>query len=149
MAIASPAEQAKLRKCAYRLVEQQSDIMLAVTLLLEIGETALANQVAVTRHLEFVDIHYETLTQLLKELPNDAYLIRVIIYRSLLSDILDNGRSKAYGHAARYCKKLISLNAIIDKTEASYSTLTSHQAYIKALYEKHGKKYSFWERVED
>ncbi|MES1965962.1 hypothetical protein M0N77_11655 [Psychrobacter sp. AH5] len=149
MAIASPAEQAKLRKLAYQLVEQQSDIILAVTLLLEIGETKLANQVAVTRHLEFVDIHYETLTRLLKELPDDTYLIRVIIYRSLLSDILDNGRSKAYGHAARYYKKLLPMDFTISRGQAGYNGLASHQQYTAELMQKHGKKYSFWERIED
>lgn len=149
MAIASPTEQAKLRKLAYQLVEQQSDIILAVTLLLEIGEIKLANQVAVTRHLEFVDIHYETLTRLLKELPDDTYLIRVIIYRSLLSDILDNGRSKAYGHAARYYKKLLQMDFTISRGQAGYNGLASHQQYTAELMQKHGKKYSFWERIED
>lgn len=149
MAIASPAQQAKLCKLAYELVEHQPDIILAVLLLLEIGEIALASQIAVTRHLEFAEVHYETLTQMLKDLPEDTELIKVIIYRSLIDDILNQGRSKAYGYAARYCKKLITFNTSIGNTAESYSTLMTHQDYIKALYEKHGKKYSFWERVEE
>ncbi len=149
MAIASPAQQAKLRKTAYKLAEQQESIVDAISLLLEINETILANQVAVTRHLEFNDIHYETLTRLLKDLPENTDLIKVIIYRSLIDDILDQGRSKAYGYAARYCKKLIAFNTSIGNTVESYSTLMTHQNYIKALYDKHGKKYSFWERLEE
>ena len=149
MAIASPAQQAKLRKLAYQLVEHQPDIILAVMLLLEIGEIALANQIAVARQLEFAEVHYETLTQILKELPEATTLIQVIIYRSLINDILDQGRSKAYGYAARYYKKLIQLDNKIASDPDSYSDLVAHESYTNALKEKHGKKYSFWERVED
>ena len=86
---------------------------------------------------------------MLKDLPEGTTLIQVIIYRSLINDILDQGRSKAYGYAARYCKKLITFNTSIGNAAESYSTLMTHQDYIKTLYEKHGKKYSFWERLEE
>ena len=149
MAIASPSEQAKLRKLAYQLVEHQPDIILAVMLLLEIGEIALANKIAVTRHLEFAEVHYETLTQMLRDLPESTTLIQVIIYRSLLDDILGNARSKAYGYAVRYYKKLQKLDDSIKITADNYSSLLSHQHYIIKLRDKHGKKYSFWEQVDD
>lgn len=149
MSIASPAQQSQWRKKAYRLAEVQTDIIMAIDLLLEIGEVALANQVAIARHHEFADIHYERLTQTLKTLPEGTRLIEVIIYRSLISDILDNARSKAYGHAARYYKKMLQLDFSISKTVERYAGLKSHRDYTKTLIEKHGKKYSFWERVED
>lgn len=149
MAIASPAQQSQWRKKAYELAEQQESIVDAISLLLEINDKALANKIAIARHLEFAEVHYETLTQMLKDLPEGTTLIQVIIYRSLINDILDQGRSKAYGYAARYCKKLITFNTSIGNAAESYSTLMTHQDYIKTLYEKHGKKYSFWERLEE
>lgn len=149
MTIASPAQQSQWRKKAYDLANQQTDIMMAVALLLEIGDTALASQIAVTRHREFADVYYERLTQLLKELPENTSLIQVIIYRSLIDDILDNARSKAYGHAARYYKKLSQLDSRLEFIANSYSSLVSNKDYIITLNDKHGKKYSFWERVND
>lgn len=147
MAIASPARQAHLRKRASELADQQSDVIMAVDLWLEIGEFDRATQVAIARQQEFDDMHYKTLTQWLKRLPDDNHLIRVAIYRSLLNDILDNDRSMAYGHAARYYKHLIKLQALIDRSEASYQSLINHEDYLKLLDNEHGKKYSFWDRV--
>lgn len=149
MAVASPAEQAKWRKKAYELAGQEKNIVMATSLLLEIGETALANQVAVTRHTEFADQHYTTLTEMLKELPEATHLIQVIIYRSLLNDILNRARSKAYGHAARYFERLAQLDITISKAVNNYNGLISHQDYMITLTKNHGKKRSFWERVND
>ena len=149
IAIASPAQQSQWRKKAYELAEQQESIVMAITLLLEINEAALANKIAIARYLEFNDIHYETLTRMLKELPESALLIRVIIYRSLIDDILGNARSKAYGYAVRYYKKLQKLDDSIKITADSYSSLLAHQHYMIKLRDKHGKKYSFWEQVDD
>lgn len=149
MAVAQPAEQAYWRKRAYELAELQESIFMATSLLLEIGEVELANQIAVARHAEFADLHYMTLTGMLKELPVDTHLIQVIVYRSLIDDILDSARSKAYGHAARYLKRLINLDTAVSQFPNSYSTLITHQDYVTLLKDKHGKKRSFWEKVED
>lgn len=149
MAVATPAQQAYWRKKAHELAGQQENIMMATSLLLEIGETALANQIAVARHSEFADVHYTALTQLLKELPVGTQLIHVIIYRSLIEDILDSSRGKAYGHAARYLNKIAQLDAIINRETDGYSSLITHQDYVIKLTQKHGKKRSFWERLDD
>jgi len=149
MAIASPAEQAKWRKKAYELAGQQESIVMATSLLLEIGETELANEIAVTRHSEFADLHYTTLTQLLKELPEATYLIQVIIYRSLLNDILASGRSKAYGHGARYYKRLQQIDETLVAKQIDYQSLLAHSIYAEGLQDSHGKKRSFWERVNE
>lgn len=148
MAIASPAQQAQLRKIAVELADQQSDVIIAIDLWLEIGEMQRATQVAIARHQEFDEMHYTTLTQWLKRLPDDTNLIRVAIYRSLLNDILDNDRSMAYGHAARYYKHLIKLQAFIGRSEEGYQGLSNHEDYLNQLKHNHGKKYSFWDRVE-
>ena len=48
MAIASPSEQSRWRKKAYKLAEQQQDVVLALSLLLEINETKIAIQMAIS-----------------------------------------------------------------------------------------------------
>lgn len=148
MTIATPAQQASLRKVATQIADQQ-EVLTAIALWLEIGEIEIATQLAVKRQDEFDELHYSTLTKQLKQLPDNTTLIRVIIYRSLLNDILDNARSIAYGHAARYYNHLVKLEAFIDRSNKGYSSLANYQDYIKALKQKHGKKYSFWERVEN
>ena len=149
MSVASPAQQAQWRKRAYELADKQENVSLAVSLLLEIGEIALANQVAVARHAEFADVHYTTLTEMLKALPEACYPLQVIIYRSLLDDILGSGRSKAYGHAAKYYKKLMQLDVTLAKDDIGYAGLIMHEEYDAVLTKMHGKKRSFWERVND
>nr|WP_201582679.1 DUF6880 family protein [Psychrobacter immobilis] len=149
MAEASPAQQAQWRKRAYELAEQQENVFMATSLLLEIGEVELANQVAVARYCQFADVHYTALTGMLKELPAETDLLQVIIYRTLLNDILDSSRSKAYGHAARYFNRLTKLDTVISQSSKPYSELATHKEYIITLKDKHGKKRSFWEKVND
>ena len=149
MSIATPAQQSQWRKKAHELAGQQDNIVTAVSLLLEIKEVTLANQIAITRHSELADVHYTTLTSMLKTLPEDTYLIQVIIYRSLLNDILDSGRSKAYGHAARYYNRLQQIDDTLIANRISYQSLPTHIIYDEALQVKHGKKRSFWEHVND
>ncbi|MGP4712819.1 DUF6880 family protein [Psychrobacter sp. DM8] len=148
MAIATPAQQADLRKKTYELADQQDDVIIAIGLWLEVKETTRANQVAIARQDEFDDMHYTTLTRWLKQLPDETHLIRVVIYRSLLNDILENDRSMAYGHAARYYKHLVKLDAFINRSDAGYMGLDHHKNYVDSIQKKHGKKYSFWDRVE-
>ena len=148
MAIASPAQQAHLRKRVSELADQQSDVIMAIDLWLEIGEFDRATQMAIASYQEFDEMHYSTLTQWLKRLPDDTNLIRVAIYRSLLNDILDNDRSMAYGHAARYYRHLLKLDAFISRSNNGYGSLDNHQDYVKVLKSTHSKKYSFWDRVE-
>ena len=148
MAIATPAEQARLRKTIYQLADQQENVMTTVDLWLEIEETERANQAAIDRQDEFDDIHYTTLTRWIKQLPDEAYLIRVLVYRSLLNDILDSANTIAYNHAARYYKHLVKLDTFIARSASQYMGLGTHQRYTETLRKTHGKKYSFWERVE-
>ena len=149
MAVASPSQQSKWRKRAYELAEQQENVFMATSLLLEIGEIELANEVAVARHSQFADVHYTDLTSMLKDLPTKTDLLQVIIYRTLLNDILDSSRSKAYGHAARYFDRLTKLDTVISKSSKPYSELATHKEYVITLKDKHGKKRSFWEKVND
>jgi len=103
-----------------------------------------AEQLIVNRHHELETNFYGHLTELVKKFEErDCWLAATAMYRALLLDILQSARSKAYGHAAKYFKKLEKLSAKIN----NYSTLDEHVVFLENLEKFHGRKRSFWERV--
>lgn len=87
---------------------------------------------------------YAGLLELAKKLEeNQCWTGAIVCYRSLLLDILNQARSKAYTHAVRYYKKL----ALLSESVEQFSPLVDHVEFVKQLDGKHGRKRSFWERV--
>ena len=68
----------------------------------------------------------------------------VACYRALLVAILTRGYARAYGHAADYLHVLRSLDARV----RNYRDLATHQAFESAIRNAHGRKVSFWNRVQ-
>lgn len=135
------------RDKALMLAKQQESVIQKLTLLMDLGELALADAAAVEAQAYLADCHYIRLTELLKQTPKAAYFTQVILYRSLLDDILNHARIKAYGHAARYLKQLGRIDETLQRQGKSYEGVITHQAYLKALQQQHGKKSSFWAKV--
>ncbi|MDO5768852.1 MAG: hypothetical protein Q4P13_05055 [Psychrobacter sp.] len=135
------------RDKALMLAKQQDSVIQKLTLLLDLGELELADAAAIEAQEYLADCHYTTLTELLKQAPMDAYLTQVILHRSLLDDILDHERFKAYGYAARYLKQLGRIDDAVQRQGKSYEGVMTHQAYLKALQERHAKNTSFWDKV--
>jgi len=71
-------------------------------------------------------------------------LAATILYRTLLDQILHDGRSKAYGHAVRYYSRL---DALADRIETD-GIHNTHATYKTELKKKHGRKSGFWGQVE-
>lgn len=116
-----------------------------VEFLLRSGWPDDAERVAIERSAGFDGGHYVTLRDLAEVAASSKRpLIEVVCYRSLLRDILDDGRSKAYGHAARYYLRL----AEIDRDLPGYGPLQHHAAFIEGLRADHARKRAFWSRVE-
>jgi hypothetical protein len=67
-----------------------------------------------------------------------------IIYRSLLSSILDRGYTKAYSYGAQYLKKLDIMAASI----TDGGNFEIHDVYKGRIYETHKRKRSFWPKYE-
>jgi hypothetical protein len=74
----------------------------------------------------------------------DCNLAATACYRTLLLDILTQARSKAYGHGARYYKKLEALA----KRVKEFESLPTHHAFVQQLHAAHGRKKSFWARLQ-
>ncbi|MBB1486527.1 DUF6880 family protein [Oceanospirillum sediminis] len=83
----------------------------------------------------------KALTRNLEQVGYD--LLIGICYPLLLSDILNAGRSKAYDYAADYYRHLERLDEKID----DYPSLTDRSEFKDQLEQKHGRKYSFWNRL--
>lgn len=67
-----------------------------------------------------------------------------VIYRSLLTSILDRGHTKAYSYGARYLKKLDAMaDSIFD-----WVNFETHEVFKNRLYEAHKRKRSFWPKYE-
>lgn len=90
---------------------------------------------------------YDLLPSAADHLLQDHALAATILYRALIDDILDRARSKAYPHAVRYLKKLDALAAASDTDATCVEGVVTHVDYRAGLQKKHGRKMSFWARV--
>ena len=72
------------------------------------------------------------------------HLAASLIYRSLLTSILERGYTKAYPHGIRYLKKLDKLAAAI----SDWKDFNHHEAFKEQIIEAHGRKRSFWSKYE-
>ncbi|HEX9449505.1 MAG TPA: hypothetical protein VF920_16080, partial [Dongiaceae bacterium] len=83
--------------------------------------------------------HYDTLGEAAAILDGDYPLAATVLYRALLKDILDRGKSPAYGYGARYLARLGELAQHISE----YSDLEDHATYLLGIKKAHGRKAGF------
>jgi len=97
------------------------------------------------RHQQLAECFYDGLLRLAKAFEKaDCNLAATACYRALLLDILAQARSKAYGHGVRYYKKLEASA----KQIKVFKPLPTHDAFVQQLQSDHGRKKSFWARLE-
>ena len=130
---------------AIEQAEQGGDILRSADLLLNLGQTERAQVLVLARHQELAECFYDGLLRLAKAFEKaDCNLAATACYRALLLDILAQARNKAYGHGVRYFKKLEALA----KRIKVFKPLPTHHAYLEQLHSAHGRKKSFWVRLE-
>lgn len=138
-------EKEKACSSAINQVEQSGNIVLSADLLLNMSQTERAQALVLARHQELAECFYDSLLRLAKAFEKaDCNLAATACYRALLLDILAQARSKAYGHGARYYKKLEALA----KRTKEFKPLPTHHAFVQQLHSAHGRKKSFWARLE-
>jgi len=138
-------EKEKACRSAIKQAEQGGDILRSIDLLLNLGQTERAQALVLARHQELAECFYDGLLRLAKAFEKaDCNLASTACYRALLLDILAQARSKAYGHGARYFKKLEALA----KRIKVFKPLPTHDAFVRQLQSDHGRKKSFWARLE-
>lgn len=121
------------------------DPAVAAVLLLELGEAQAAEAKLVADPVGVCGAHYAELLPLAKSLRAHAcWRGEAVVYRALMSSILERGYAKAYGHAARYWNRLIELNA----SGVDLLPLPAHGDFEADVRSRHGRKASFWRQVE-
>ncbi len=104
----------------------------------------LAAKLVLARRETWAGQHYGLLVPGADALEHDHPAAATVLYRALLDDILDRGRSPAYGHAARYLATLEDLST----GDLASAGLTDHDDYRAGLRRSHGRKSGFWGLVE-
>jgi len=89
--------------------------------------------------------HYGSLLPLAKAMEKSGRsLAASMVYRGLLTSILERKFYKAYGHAARYLKKL----DVLSKGVGEWREFACHDEFKRELLRAHGRKTSFWSKYE-
>lgn len=145
-AVLPPEEHEALRERALGVARREPYVPSAVTCLLQLERAAEAESLMLERFpgMGSRDAHYTHLlgaANLASE--QGTRLTATLCYRRLLLDILEEARSRAYGHAARYLAHLDKLAARI----RDYRTAPTHEAFLDLLRQQHGRKRAFWRRV--
>jgi len=106
----------------------------------------LVAQLIVQRHAQWYDYGWYDLSTVAEYLGYQYPLATTILYRALLDNILESGRSKAYGNGAEYLAHLDLLAN--DADPLLPDGMNNHAAYLTNLRKDHGRKYGFWSRID-
>ena len=113
--------------------------------LISIGKIDEAEKYLLERAEQLNGDLYTSLLSLAKAMESEGCNLAVsIIYRSLLSSILERGYTKAYPHGIRYLKKLDKLAASIP----DWNNFDNHEEFKDHIYKTHGRKRSFWSKYK-
>jgi hypothetical protein len=116
----------------------------AINMLLLVDNTQLAADTLLARTQELTSQFYTTLTTWVATFEQHQHkLAAILCYRTLLINILEPARSKAYHHGADYFHALLKL----DKTQADYQGFANAQAFIRYVQEQQVRKRSFWQQL--
>ena len=142
--VASEEEQGNLLSGAVKRALAIPDLFRAVEMLIKLGAMNEAEHRVLEKSADLSSVFYASLIAWASSFTKaEKYLPAILCYRALLEDILNAGRSTAYKHAAKYYNSLKNLDAKV----ADYKSYPNITQYNDMLWEKHSRKYSFWDRV--
>jgi len=129
---------------ARQLALSHGDLTAAAALLLELGDAAAAESRLLAEPGRIDGNHYNTLVPLAKALrAQERPRAETVVYRALLTGILDRAYARAYGHAARYWSRLRD----IADGGISLLPLQSHEDFEAEIRARHRRKAAFWAYV--
>ncbi|WP_428243888.1 DUF6880 family protein [Gynuella sp.] len=140
--VANKTERKALYQQMPKWTESAHALHDAVSMAFIVGHHDLAEKLLLKNKQALTDCYYGLHLNWLEQLDEKKHPLGCIAcYRCLLNDVLQQGRSKAYRHAADYFQKLL----ILDKHISNYKNLDDAQSYIHRLQAAHWRKRSFWE----
>jgi Family of unknown function (DUF6880) len=130
---------------ALEYAKNDQDLVRGLEILLDYHHYDKALMLILQRKDEFDNTFYSSLLGLLKPLKGkQQFSLEILIYRALLSDILNRAYSKAYRYAADYYRNLVRLDK---KIEVYPDKMENHESFMEEIRAKHFRKRSFWKRV--
>jgi len=115
------------------------------TFFAEMGDATMAAQIVEENAGQFDGDYYAPILDLIELIEEAHPLAASILYRANMESILDRGSSKYYHHAVRYARKLAKLAERI----TDWKSVFTHEDYWRAVEQKHARKRSFWNRMEE
>ena len=142
----SSGEQAnELRQHALGKSLSLSNLTLRIRAVIDLGAVDIAAAQIIESRERCDEICFSHLGDITKVFVKAGeFVAAVICYRSLLEDILNDGRSKAYHYAASYYQKLATFDEVIN----DYQPIQNWQEYQECLRKIHGRKSAFWRRIK-
>jgi len=75
---------------------------------------------------------------------NDYHTLATLLLRAMIEDTLEGAKSKRYRYAANHLAACQSCDAANDNDGA----IQTHDAFVDALRQRHGRKHGFWSLVD-
>lgn len=139
-----PDQVEEARRHAVEMALSHADTHAALSLLVKIGERDAAEQVVLTRLAMLDGQLYFVLRPAAEALASTHPLAAVLLYRQMVDAVLAKAQSKYYDHAVRDFQQASRLA----ETITDWRGQEPHAAYLTRLRDQHGRKRSFWEKVE-
>jgi len=142
--ILDDTEKQPAREKAIKKAEQADNFSTDVAMLFALDEAERAQNLVLNNPVDASNCYYSDLLEFAKQFEKKKLsLAEIACYRHLLLDILARAKSKSYGHAVRYYKRLTQLDIEIE----CYGVLEGHDNFLVELQAQHGRKRSFWARL--
>lgn len=111
--------------------------------LIEVGKVDEAEHYLLDNQNQIDGDLYNTVLSLAKAMEaKNRPLSASLLYRSLLTSILQRANTKAYSHGIRYLKKLDKLSQDI----SDWKGISPHESFKQLIKNSHDRKRSFWSK---
>lgn len=124
--------------------EAYPDLGTAIGFLVDWPAHERAERVVITRNDELDGNDYHTLTAASDSMGANHPLAATLMRRAMIRDTLDGAKSSRYRHAARHLAECQASGAAIE----DHGNVPPHASFVEYLREKHGRKYGFWQLVQ-
>ena len=121
------------------------DFTTALAFFIDWKEQRYAARLVLERSAESDGNVYFLLDPAAKALEGKHPLAATLLRRAMIEDTLNGAKSKRYRHAARHILECQALSSSIE----DYAAFETHDAFVKRIRSKHGRKTGFWSRVAE
>lgn len=141
----SDEDKQQARSLASEIAQQAKAVAAGAAVLLALDEVDAAETMVIQRATALDGQDYDRMLSIARSFSLHGRVVpESLVYRALLTAILERGYNKAYGHGARYLKRLRELAL---KAAEAQRLVPSHAEFEATLRNQHGRKTSFWSQV--